>query len=130
FEPLTVEDVHNVLDAESADGEILGVIVGLGGQTPLKLAHALPPGMVRGTAPESIDMAEDRERWNALCAQLEIPQPAGGTAVTVEEALAITARIGYPALVRPSYVLGGRAMSIVYSDDELREAMQELAGFG
>jgi carbamoyl-phosphate synthase large subunit len=130
FEPLTREDVLNVLDAELAAGPVHGVIVSLGGQTPLKLSHDLPPGLVLGTSPDDIDLAEDRERWNALCAQLEIPQPAGGTAVTIEEALAITERIGYPALVRPSYVLGGRAMSIVYDDDSLRAAMEELAGFG
>ncbi|MBW8827356.1 MAG: carbamoyl-phosphate synthase large subunit [Acidobacteria bacterium] len=130
FEPLTAEDVQNVLDAESASGELLGVIVSLGGQTPLKLAHTLAPGLVLGTSPASIDLAEDRERWNDLCAQLEIPQPAGGTAVTVDQALAITSRIGYPALIRPSYVLGGRAMSIVYDDQGLAEAMAELAGFG
>ena len=78
-----------------------------------------------GTSAASIDLAEDRERWNDLCARLEIPQPAGGTAATVEEALAVVERIGYPALLRPSYVLGGRAMSIVYDDDALREAMAE-----
>ena len=83
-----------------------------------------------GTSPESIDLAEDRERWNALCARLEIPQPAGGTAINFEEARAIVARVGYPALVRPSYVLGGRAMEIVYNEDDLRRAMAELAGFG
>ncbi|HYD08687.1 MAG TPA: carbamoyl-phosphate synthase large subunit, partial [Acidimicrobiales bacterium] len=130
FEPLTREDVLNVLEAELAAGDVHGVIVSLGGQTPLKLSHDLPPHLVLGTSPESIDLAEDRERWNALCARLEIPQPAGGTAVTVEEALAITSRISYPALIRPSYVLGGRAMSIVYDDADLREAMAELAGFG
>jgi carbamoyl-phosphate synthase large subunit len=130
FEPLTPEDVANVIDVEAANGELLGVIVSLGGQTPLKLSHSLPKGMVLGTSPESIDLAEDRERWNALCARLEIPQPAGGTAVTVDEALVITGRIGYPALIRPSYVLGGRAMSIVYDDDGLASAMEELAGFG
>jgi carbamoyl-phosphate synthase large subunit len=127
FEPLSVEDVLNVIEAEQP----VGVIVSLGGQTPLKLAGRHPISrLVVGTPPESIDLAEDRERWNALCAQLEIPQPAGGTAVTVDEALAITNRIGYPALVRPSYVLGGRAMEIVYDDDGLRAAMAELAGFG
>jgi carbamoyl-phosphate synthase large subunit len=130
FEPLTAEDVHNVLEAEGATGELLGVIVSLGGQTPLKLSHALPDGMVLGTSPESIDLAEDRERWNALCARLEIPQPAGGLAVTLEEALAAIERIGYPALVRPSYVLGGRAMSIVYDEQGLRDAMAQLAGYG
>jgi carbamoyl-phosphate synthase large subunit len=130
FEPLTAEDVRNVLDVESRAGTLVGVIVSLGGQTPLKLANVLPAGLVLGTSPDSIDLAEDRERWNGLCARLEIPQPAGGTAVTVEEALAVTARISYPALVRPSYVLGGRAMSIVYDDAGLRAAMDELAGFG
>ena len=77
------------------------MIVSLGGQTPLKLAGLLPPELVLGTSPESIDLAEDRERWNALCAQLEIPQPAGGTAATIEAALAIVERVGYPVLVRP-----------------------------
>lgn len=130
FEPLTTEDVSHVLDAEAANGDLRGVIVSLGGQTPLKLAGQIDPSLVLGTSPASIDLAEDRDRWNALCAQLGIPQPAGGTAVTVEEALAITGEIGYPALVRPSYVLGGRAMEIVYDDDQLRRAMAELSGFG
>jgi carbamoyl-phosphate synthase large subunit len=126
FEPITEEDVLNIIDAERPEG----IIVSLGGQTPLKLAGLLPRELVLGTSPESIDLAEDRERWGALCARLEIPQPAGGTAVTTEEALAVTSRVGYPALVRPSYVLGGRAMQIVYNDDDLRAAMVELAGFG
>ncbi|MCU0309602.1 MAG: carbamoyl-phosphate synthase large subunit [Acidimicrobiales bacterium] len=126
FEPLTYEDVMNVIEAERP----VGVVVSLGGQTPLKLANDLPPELVVGTAPASIDAAEDRERWSALCARLEIPQPAGGTAADLAAALAITERIGYPALVRPSYVLGGRAMVIVYDDDGLGDAMAELAGFG
>ena len=126
FEPLTFEDVMNVIEAEQP----IGVIVALGGQTPLKLAHLLPEGLVLGTSPASIDRAEDRERWNALCAHLEIPQPAGGTATTVDDALAVVGRVGYPALLRPSYVLGGRAMEIVYDDDGLLRAMDELAGFG
>jgi carbamoyl-phosphate synthase large subunit len=130
FEPLTLEDVLNVIEAEQRTGKLAGVVVSLGGQTPLKLAGELPAGLVLGTSPEAIDLAEDRERWNDLCSRLEIPQPAGGTAVTVEQALAITGRIGYPALVRPSYVLGGRAMEIVYDDEGLRRAMAELAGFG
>jgi carbamoyl-phosphate synthase large subunit len=130
FEPVTWEDVSNVIDVESRTGTVAGVIVSLGGQTPLKLAGALPPELVLGTSPESIDLAEDRERWNALCARLEIPQPAGGTATSFEEARAIVARVGYPALVRPSYVLGGRAMEIVYSEDDLQRAMAELAGYG
>ena len=133
FEPLTHEGVMNVIEAEqqsAADGggRLLGVIVSLGGQTPLKLADTLPRELILGTSPDSIDLAEDRDRWNSLCAQLEIPQPAGGTATTIEGALAITDRIGFPALVRPSYVLGGRAMEIVYDADGLRSAMAALAG--
>ncbi len=126
FEPLTHEDVLNVIEAEKP----VGVIVALGGQTPLKLAAVLSPELVMGTSAESIDRAEDREQWNALCAQLEIPQPAGGTATGVDGALAVAARVGYPVLVRPSYVLGGRAMQIVYDDDELASAMAELANEG
>jgi carbamoyl-phosphate synthase large subunit len=130
FEPLTLEDALNVIEAEQAAGDLVGVIVSLGGQTPLKLSGALPKGLVLGTSPESIDLADDRERWNALCARLEIPQPAGGTATTVEQAQAIAERIGYPVLMRPSYVLGGRAMEIVYDDESLRTAMEHLAHFG
>jgi len=130
FEPLTSEDVQNVIDAESAEGEVAGVIVALGGQTPLKLAGLLPEGLVRGTSAASIDLAEDRERWNSLCAHLDIPQPAGGTASTLAEAQAVVDRVGYPVLVRPSYVLGGRAMEIVYDDESLARAMEQLAGFG
>ncbi len=133
FEPLTYEDVMNVLDVEKqphAPGGLVGVIVSLGGQTPLKLAGRLPPELVLGTPPAAIDEAEDRERWNALCIRLGIPQPDGGTAADLDSALAITSRIGYPALVRPSYVLGGRAMEIVYDDKNLARAMAELATFG
>ncbi len=130
FEPVDLEHVLNVIDAEGGDGRLYGVIVSLGGQTPLKLAGQLPEGLVMGTSPAAIDLAEDREQWGSLCARLAIPQPAGATAATVDEARAVTARIGYPALVRPSYVLGGRAMSIVYDDDDLADAMHELSGFG
>ncbi len=126
FEPLTHEDVLNVIDAEKP----VGIIVSLGGQTPLKLSNTLPAELIAGTSPASIDAAEDRELWNALCARLEIPQPAGGTAADIDAALAITSRIGYPVLVRPSYVLGGRAMEIVYDDEGLRVAMAQLATFG
>ncbi|HLI16149.1 MAG TPA: carbamoyl-phosphate synthase large subunit [Acidimicrobiales bacterium] len=131
FEPITEEDVAAVLEAEAAAGAggVVGVIVSLGGQTPLKLAGRLPEGVVLGTSPASIDLAEDRERWAALCARLGIPQPPGGTARTLEQARAVVARIGYPALVRPSYVLGGRAMEIVYDDEDLARAMAELAAF-
>jgi carbamoyl-phosphate synthase large subunit len=132
FEPLTYEDVMNVIEGEQAAGPggLKGVIVSLGGQTPLKLSGRLPDGLVLGTSAASIDLAEDREGWNALCARLDIPQPPGGTAVTAEAARAIAAEVGYPVLVRPSYVLGGRAMEIVYDDAQLDAAMAQLAGFG
>jgi len=126
FEPLTFEDVSNVIDAESPQA----VIVALGGQTPLKLSGQIPAELVAGTSPESIDLAEDRDRWSDLCARLEIPQPPGGTVTTVDQALAVVERIGYPVLMRPSYVLGGRAMEIVYDESQLRRAMDALAGFG
>ncbi len=126
FEPLTREDVLNVIDAEQPDA----VVVALGGQTPLKLAGQIPGHLVAGTSPESIDRAEDRELWNELCTALQIPQPPGGVATNVHEALAVAERVGFPVLVRPSYVLGGRAMRIVFDRGELVEAMQELDGFG
>src|SRR5579875_3289659 len=127
FEPLTAEDVANVLDAESRGGSrLVGVIVSLGGQTPLKLAHSLPAHLVLGTSPASIDRAEDRERWNALCEELGIRQPEGGSASTVEDALAVARRVGYPVLVRPSYVLGGRAMEVVFDDAQLRRVIGGL----
>ena len=126
FEPLTKEDVLNVLAAERPHR----VIVSLGGQTPLKLAGVIPPELVAGTSPDSIDAAEDRQRWNEICDELSIPQPPGGTASDLEQALAITDDIGFPVLVRPSYVLGGRAMQIVHDRNHLARAMDELAGFG
>jgi carbamoyl-phosphate synthase large subunit len=130
FEPLTYEDVMNVIEGEQASGELVGVIVSLGGQTPLKLSGLLPEGLVLGTSPASIDLAEDREGWNALCHELGIPQPPGGTAIDYPGAKAIADQISYPVLVRPSYVLGGRAMEIVYDDAQLEQAMAALAGFG
>ncbi|MEZ5178865.1 MAG: carbamoyl-phosphate synthase large subunit [Acidimicrobiales bacterium] len=131
FEPLTYEDVMNVVEGEQAEGgELLGVVVSLGGQTPLKLSGRLPADLVLGTSPASIDLAEDREGWNKLCAELGILQPAGGTATSFQEAKAIADEVGYPVLVRPSYVLGGRAMEIVYDDAQLEAAMAQLAGFG
>jgi carbamoyl-phosphate synthase large subunit len=130
FEPVGTEDVLSVLEAEARTGGLVGVIVSLGGQTPLKLSGLVPAGLVLGTSPDSIDLAEDRERWSDLCARLAIPQPAGAIASSLAGALDVVARIGYPALVRPSYVLGGRAMSIVYDDDGLAAAMAELATFG
>ena len=132
FEPLTGEDVHHVIAAETAaaGGVAPKVIVSLGGQTPLKLASLIPPDLIAGTAPASIDLAEDREKWNALCHELRIPQPPGGTATDLEDALAIVEEVGFPVLVRPSYVLGGRAMQIVHDVNQLAAAMAELAGFG
>jgi carbamoyl-phosphate synthase large subunit len=147
FEPLSVEGVRNVCDAlrraAGRDGAghdhtpkdgagFAGVIVALGGQTPLKLAHALEDAgiPILGTSPASIDLAEDRESFNTLCGRLEIPQPSGGIAAGAGEARAIAADVGYPVLVRPSYVLGGRAMQIVYDDDALDAAMAELAHEG
>ena len=132
FEPLTGEDVHHVIAAETAaaGGVAPKVIVSLGGQTPLKLASQIPPELIAGTAPASIDLAEDREKWNALCHELRIPQPPGGTATDLEDALAIVEQVGFPVLVRPSYVLGGRAMQIVHDVNQLAAAMAELAGFG
>ena len=134
FEPLTPEDLANVLDAEQAasrdGGRLVGVIVSLGGQTPLKLAAGIPEELVLGTSPSSIDLAEDRERWNELCGRLGIPQPPGGTATSAAEAVAVASTIGYPVLVRPSYVLGGRAMEIVYDDERLVQAVEGMAGVG
>jgi carbamoyl-phosphate synthase large subunit len=130
FEPVTVEDVQNVLDVEMATGQVVGVIVALGGQTPLKLSGALGPELVMGTSPASIDLAEDRERWNGLCERLGIPQAAGATATGVDEALSVAAKVGYPVLVRPSYVLGGRAMEIAYGEADLERAMAAMAVSG
>jgi carbamoyl-phosphate synthase large subunit len=128
FEPLTREDVLNVIAAETAaaGGKAPRVIVALGGQTPLKLAGLLPEELIAGTSPRSIDLAEDREKWNALCHQLHIPQPPGGTATDLEQALQIVDEVGFPVLVRPSYVLGGRAMQIVHDRNHLARALQEI----
>ncbi len=117
FEPLTFEDVLEIVDREQP----IGVVVQLGGQTPLKLTRALESAGVRilGTSPDSIDIAEDRRRFDQIARKLGLEQPANGTATSVEEALGIAERIGYPVLVRPSYVLGGRAMQIVYDPASL-----------
>ena len=106
------------------------MIVSLGGQTPLKLSGLIPAELIAGTSPVSIDLAEDREKWNELCESLKIPQPPGGTAINLEQAMAIVERVGFPVLVRPSYVLGGRAMQIVHDRDHLTRAMAELSDFG
>jgi carbamoyl-phosphate synthase large subunit len=130
FEPLTPEDLDEVIRAEQAacvDGaRVLGVIVALGGQTPLKLSHSIDPALVLGTPVKSIDAAEDRQQWSAICRQLGLRQPPGDVALTLIEARAIARRIGYPVLLRPSYVLGGRAMEIVYDDGALERVMADL----
>jgi carbamoyl-phosphate synthase large subunit len=124
FEPLTLEDVLNVIEHEKPDG----VIVQLGGQTPLKLARGLEAAGVPiwGTSASAIHAAEDRDAFHALCRRLGIPQPEGGVAERPEEAAALAARIGYPVMVRPSYVLGGRAMQVVRSAAELERYLREV----
>jgi carbamoyl-phosphate synthase large subunit len=119
FEPLTLEDVLNIVDVEQPEG----VIVQFGGQTPLNLAVPLLNAGVKilGTSPDSIDRAEDRERFKDLLQRLGLRQPANGTATSVDGALVIARQIGYPVIVRPSYVLGGRAMEVVYDESDLRE---------
>ena len=127
FEPLTLENVLNIYDTEKPDG----VIVQFGGQTPLNLALPLKRlGVpIIGTDPENIDLAEDRKLFGSLLDDLGIPSPANGTATSVEEACSVARRIGYPVLVRPSYVLGGRAMVIAYDEDMVREYMREAVTF-
>lgn len=122
FEPLTYEDVMNIVDVENPTG----VIVQFGGQTPLNLAMRLHDAGVPiiGTSPDSIDLAEDRKRFSTLLDELQIPQPPNGTATSQKEARAIAEKIGYPVLVRPSFVLGGRAMAIVYDEQSLDEYMR------
>ncbi|MBX3130896.1 MAG: carbamoyl-phosphate synthase large subunit [Polyangiaceae bacterium] len=121
FEPLTLEDVLEIVREESSRGELLGVIVQFGGQTPLRLAVPLERAGVRllGTSADAIDRAEDRERFEQLLSKLALKRPQAGIATGVDEAKGIARSIGYPVLVRPSYVLGGRAMMICWSDDEL-----------
>jgi len=123
FEPLTVEDVLEILHTEMSNGTLAGVIVQFGGQTPLKLAQALEDSgiPILGTSPDAIDLAEDRERFAALVTKLKLKQPANGIARSREEAIAVANRIGYPVLMRPSYVLGGRAMEIVDGQAQLEE---------
>jgi carbamoyl-phosphate synthase large subunit len=127
FEPLTFEDVMNIVDVEKPEG----VIVQFGGQTPLNLAMRLHRAGVPiiGTAADSIDLAEDRKRFGSLLNELGIPQPENGMAATVEDAKEVAAKIGYPVLVRPSYVLGGRAMVIVYDEESLDEYVRNAVGF-
>jgi len=125
FEPLTLEDVLEIVHVEQP----LGVVVQLGGQTPLKLARGLEAAGVRilGTSPDSIDAAEDRKRFEALARELGVTQPPAGTALSVEEAAKVADHVGYPVLVRPSYVLGGRGMEIVYDETSLRDYFARAA---
>jgi carbamoyl-phosphate synthase large subunit len=127
FEPLTFEDVMNIIDVEKPEG----VIVQFGGQTPLNLAMRLQRADVKviGTSPDSIDLAEDRKRFGSLLKELGIPQPENGMAASVDEAREVAGRIGYPVLVRPSYVLGGRAMAIVYDEEGLEKYVRTAVGF-
>jgi carbamoyl-phosphate synthase large subunit len=125
FEPLTLEDVLEIVAVEQP----IGVVVQLGGQTPLRLARGLEREGVKilGTSPEAIDLAEDRGRFEAITRELGVAQPPSGVAFSVDEAVAVAARVGYPVLVRPSYVLGGRAMEIVYDDLSLRSYFARAA---
>ncbi len=126
FEPLTLEDVLSIYKKEKP----LGLIAQFGGQTPLNLAAELEKNGVKilGTSPSVIDLAEDRDQFRAMMEKLNIPMPESGMATTVDEALAIAARIGYPVMVRPSYVLGGRGMEVVYDDESMTEYMNAAVG--
>ena len=127
FEPLTAEDVIEICRTEQSAGRLKGVIVQYGGQTPLKLAHALADAGVPilGTSPDAIDLAEDRDRFQRLLHEIGLRQPNNGTATSMEQAVAVARQIGYPVLLRPSYVLGGRAMEIVHDEAGLRRYVTE-----
>jgi carbamoyl-phosphate synthase large subunit len=129
FEPLTAEDVLEVIETERSRGQLHGVIVQFGGQTPLKLAHALERAQVPilGTSPDMIDLAEDRDRFKQLLDRLELRQPKSGIATSPKQARAIAERLGYPIVIRPSYVLGGRAMEIVADSIQLERYIARLA---
>ena len=131
FEPLTLEDVLAIWEHESSAGAPVGVIVQFGGQTPLNLALPLKAAGVNiiGTSPESIDLAEDRKRFNKLLEELDIPQSPGAMAASIEEAVEGANRVGYPVLVRPSYVLGGRAMVIAYDEESVTRYMKEAVEY-
>lgn len=132
FEPLTAEDVLNIVENECQNGQLAGIIVQFGGQTPLKIARALEkyilenklPTRIVGTSPDSIDLAEDRKRFGALLDRLMIPSPENGSGRSYKQVRDLARTIGFPVMVRPSYVLGGRAMEIVYSEKRLREFME------
>jgi carbamoyl-phosphate synthase large subunit len=130
FEPLTAEDVLEIIDTEQSRGQLHGVIVQFGGQTPLKLAEALERANIPilGTSPDMIDLAEDRDRFNGLIRKLQLRQPKSGIATSPQQACAIAEAIGYPIVIRPSYVLGGRAMEIVHDTGQLDRYITRLAG--
>jgi len=132
FEPLTLEDVLNIYERENRHDQVLGVIVQFGGQTPLNLAKGLEENGVRiiGTSPKNIELAEDRKLFAALLDQLGLHQAPSGTATNLEEALVVANRVGFPCLVRPSFVLGGRAMQIVYNEAELTHYMRTAVDYG
>ena len=129
FEPLNFEDVLEIIKTESSEGNLLGIIVQFGGQTPLKLARELEENNINiqilGTPQDAIDLAEDRDRFKKLVNKLNILQPENGVAKSASESIEIVKRIGYPVVIRPSYVLGGRAMEIVHSDEQLKKYMKE-----
>jgi len=131
FEPLTLEDVFAVCEHEASGGAPVGVIVQFGGQTPLNLSLPLTAAGVNiiGTTPESIDLAEDRKRFGKLLEELDIPQAPGAMVASVEEAVEAAKKIGYPVLVRPSYVLGGRAMVIAYEEDTIQQYMKQAVEY-
>src|SRR5690606_36874297 len=127
FEPLTEEDVIEILEAEKLNGTLHGVIVQFGGQTPLNLAEAVRKAGVPilGTQPDAIDLAEDRDQFSKLLNRLELTQPKNGIAYSLEQARIVAERHGYPLVIRPSYVLGGRAMAIVHSSGEFERYVQD-----
>ena len=127
FEPLTHEDVLSIINKENENGEVLGVIVQLGGQTPLKISESLSKAgiTILGTSVDAIDLAEDRERFQKLLQGLNLKQPENGIASSKNEAVEITEKIGFPVVIRPSYVLGGRAMEIVHNEEQLQKYINE-----
>ena len=129
FEPLNFEDLIEIINIEKSSGNLLGIIVQFGGQTPLKLAKELENNKIDikilGTSQDAIDLAEDRDRFQKLISNLNILQPRNGIATSSDEAINIVNDIGYPVVIRPSYVLGGRAMEIVHSDEQLKKYMKE-----
>ena len=127
FEPLTHEDVLSIINKENENGEVLGAIVQLGGQTPLKISESLSKAgiTILGTSVDAIDLAEDRERFQKLLQRLNLKQPENGIASSKNEAVEITEKIGFPVVIRPSYVLGGRAMEIVHNEEQLQKYINE-----